>query len=68
MSRVILVTGPTPKVKSTRFPELGYRLDSPRNWRFVDTSTDNSVGPSYPTRESLLENLTAYAKESWGLS
>jgi hypothetical protein len=51
------VTGDHP----TRFPELAYRRDFPGVWRFVDVSTGHSVGPHYPTRAALLEDLERYA-------
>lgn len=45
----------------TRYPELGYRKDAPDCWRFVDRSTDASVGLQYPTKSELLADLDRYA-------
>lgn len=45
----------------TRYVELGYRLDSPRNWRIVDKDSGSSVGPSYGSKGELLADLDRYA-------
>lgn len=49
--------------RPTRFAELGYRKDARRVWRFVDRSTEASVGPHYPSRAELLADLDRYATE-----
>ena len=59
------------KLYKTRFSEIGFTLNSPGDWRFVDLSDaqdgnkDNMhcVGTSYPTREQLLLNVERYAAE-----
>ena len=55
----------------TRFAEIGFTLNSPSDWRFVDLTgapdgnKDNMqvIGASYPTKEQLLVNLENYAAE-----
>lgn len=57
-STVRLVTfGPR---HSTRYRELDYQRQGDC-WRFIDTSTDNNVGPQYPTKDELLADLEQYA-------
>jgi hypothetical protein len=50
----------TPVIHATRFAELGYRQDGPALWRFVDRSTQASVGPQHPTKTALLADLERY--------
>lgn len=52
---------------STKWPELKFRMDFPGLWRFVCVETGASVGPQYPTREALMLNMDAYARDAWGL-
>ena len=55
----------------TRFTEIGFTLNSPGDWRFVDLSDAQDgnkanmhcIGASYPTREQLLSNVERYAAE-----
>ena len=55
----------------TRFTEIGFTLNSPGDWRFVDLSDAQDgnkdhmhcVGASYPTKEQLLLNVERYAAE-----
>jgi hypothetical protein len=47
---------------ATEYPELAYQKQGERNWRFIDTSTGNAVGKSYPTCASLRMNIRRYAK------
>jgi hypothetical protein len=58
------------KLYKTRFSEIGFTMNSPSDWRFVDLSeskTDKNqmhvIGGSYPTREQLLLNVEHYAAE-----
>lgn len=46
-------------VRPTRYAELGYKPDGPRNWRLVWMETGNTVGPNYTTKEELLADLSA---------
>jgi hypothetical protein len=46
---------------ATEYPELAYQKQGERNWRFIDTSTGNAVGKSYPTCASLRMNIRRYA-------
>ena len=52
-------------VRPTRFPELGYRCDGPRLWRFYDVTgaEPRAIGPQYPTKAELLGDLTRYAQD-----
>jgi len=50
-------------IYATRFAELGYRMDAPGCWRFVDRSTKASVGRHHPSRALLLADLNRYATE-----
>lgn len=53
----------------TRWPELAYEHVSRGLWRFVALSdTPAHVGPHYPTRKALLDDMPHYARENWGLS
>ena len=47
----------------TCYQELGFRMDSPGNWRIVDTDSGQSIGPYYVTKAELLADLYRYAKE-----
>ena len=55
----------------TRFTEIGFTLNSPADWRFVDLSDAQDgnkdhmhvIGASYPTKEQLLLNVERYAAE-----
>lgn len=52
----------------TRYAELWYRNDAEGMrkkacWRFVDASTNASVGPQYPDRIELLADLDRFARE-----
>lgn len=47
---------------NTRYAGLGYRMDAPGLWRFVDKGTDASIGPQYPTKAELLSDIENYAK------
>ena len=55
----------------TRFTEIGFTLNSPGDWRFVDLSDAQDgnkdhmhcIGASYPTKEQLLLNVERYAAE-----
>jgi hypothetical protein len=55
----------------TRFTEIGFTLNSPADWRFVDLSDAQDgnkdhmhcIGTSYPTKEQLLLNVERYAAE-----
>jgi hypothetical protein len=49
--------------RKTQYPELGYRMDSPGNWRIVANETDSSIGPFYGSKAELLADLYRYAKE-----
>jgi hypothetical protein len=59
------------KLYKTRFTEIGFTLNWPGDWRFVDLSDaqdgnkDNMhcVGQSYPTKEQLIANIERYAAE-----
>ena len=59
------------KLYKTRFTEIGFTLNSPGDWRFVDLSdalagekdTMHCIGASYPTKEQLLLNVERYAAE-----
>jgi hypothetical protein len=62
-----MITG---KLYKTRFSEIGFTLNSPSDWRFVDLSDAQGnkdrmhvIGQSYPTREQLLLNVERYAAE-----
>jgi hypothetical protein len=54
-----------------RFSEIGYTLNSPGDWRFVDLSDAQDgnkdkmhcIGASYPTKAELLTNVERYAAE-----
>ena len=55
----------------TRFTEIGFTLNSPADWRFVDLSDAQDgnkdhmhcVGASYPTKAELLASVERYAAE-----
>lgn len=47
------------KINSTKYAELRYALQEPGLWRFIADS--HVVGPQYPTREALLNDLERYA-------
>ena len=49
--------------RKTQYQELGYRMDSPGNWRVVATETDQSIGPHYASKQELLADLPRYASE-----
>lgn len=59
------------KLYKTRFSEIGFTLNSPGDWRFVDITDAQDgnkdhmhcVGASYPTKEQLLLNVERYAAE-----
>ena len=58
------------KLYKTRFTEIGFTMNSPGDWRFVDLSeskTDKNqmhvIGASYPSKEQLLLNVERYAAE-----
>ena len=59
------------KLYKTRFAEIGFTLNSPGDWRFVDLSDAQDgnkanmhcIGASYPTREQLLSNVERYAAQ-----
>ena len=58
------------KLFKTRFSEIGFTLNAPGNWRFVDLSesaTDKDkmhcIGQAYPTKEQLMLNIERYAAE-----
>ncbi len=59
-----LTFGP-PKARPTRFEGLGYRMDAPGLWRFVDTSDgmEATIGPQYKTKLELLADLGNFAQE-----
>lgn len=60
MSRYII--GP-PVARPTRFAGLGYRMDAPGLWRFVDTETESAIGAQYPTKAELLADADHFATE-----
>ena len=59
------------KLNKTRFSEIGFTLNYPGDWRFVDLTSaadgnkDNMhcIGASYPTKEQLMLNIERYAAE-----
>jgi hypothetical protein len=61
------------KLYKTRFTEIGFTLNSPGDWRFVDLTDApdgnkdkmHVTGTSYPTKEQLLLNVERFAAE-WG--
>lgn len=48
-------------MNTTRFKDIGYRRDAPNLWRFVDMSTDASIGPQFRTKAELLADLNRFA-------
>ncbi len=46
--------------RPTRYKELGY-VHWSSDWRIVDLSTGNAVGPWYHTKAELMGDLTRYA-------
>lgn len=59
-----------PKIRKTRFKELGYWCVEPGCWSFVSLcdGSPSQVGPKYASEQELLADLERYARESWGLS
>ena len=59
------------KLYKTRFTEIGFTLNSPGDWRFVDLSDAQDgnkdhmhcVGASYATKAELLSSVERYAAE-----
>lgn len=59
------------KLYKTRFTEIGFTLNSPGDWRFVDLSDAQDgnkdhmhcVGASYATKAELLASVERYAAE-----
>ena len=59
------------KLYKTRFTEIGFTMNSPGDWRFVDLSDAQDgnknnmhcIGASYPSKEQLLLNVERYAAE-----
>ena len=59
------------KLHKTRFSEIGFTMNSPGDWRFVDLSDAQDgnknnmhcIGASYPSKEQLLLNVERYAAE-----
>lgn len=47
----------------TRFPELGIQNQGVRNWRYIDTSTGQAIGPSYNSKIEAFSDLQRYAEE-----
>lgn len=48
-------------IHPTRFNGIGYRHDGVALWRFVDISTECSIGPYYATKAELLADIERYA-------
>ena len=63
----IVVESSALRIRPTRFKELGYAKVG-REWRIVDTETESTVGPRYPTKAELLGDLHRYATEYGCLS
>jgi hypothetical protein len=59
------------KLYKTRFTEIGFTLNSPGDWRFVDLAdslagekdTMHVIGASYATKAELLASVERYAAE-----
>jgi hypothetical protein len=59
------------KLYKTRFTEIGFTLNSPGDWRFVDLSDAQDgnkdhmhcIGASYATKAELLASVERYAAE-----
>ena len=59
------------KLYKTRFTEIGFTMNSPGDWRFVDLSDAQDgnknnmhcIGASYPSKEQLLLNVERSAAE-----
>ena len=59
------------KLYKTRFTEIGFTLNSPGDWRFVDLTdslagekdTMHVIGASYATKAELLASVERYAAE-----
>ena len=47
-------------IRSTRYPELGYRQDG-RDWNLYAMPARSHVGPHYASRSELLADLHRYA-------
>ncbi len=47
----------------TRFKGLGYRMDAPGLWRFVDLDTDCAIGAQYRTMAEFLADLASFSAE-----
>jgi hypothetical protein len=46
----------------TRYPNLYYQMIMPGCWKIIDSTTGQSVGPSYLTKDELLADLDRFAK------
>lgn len=50
-------------VHLTRFTELAYQYQGVLNWRIIDRSTGNAVGPQYPRERALLADFERFADQ-----
>ncbi len=51
------------RIHKTRYPELGYAQVMRGAWRFVDMSSEATIGYNYPSKAELLADLTRFAKD-----
>jgi hypothetical protein len=62
------------RVHRTRFYGLGFVNFGSGHWQFIDLhgrkpeDWPSQVGPLYRTKAELLADLTAYARDAWGLA
>lgn len=61
------MAGDNPAVTPTRFKNLGYTCFGPRHWQFIYFEGANGpraqIGCIYPTKDELLADVAAFAKE-----
>lgn len=50
-------------MKKTRFTQLGYKLEAPKQWSIYDLETGASIGPKYTSEIELLADLPRFAFE-----
>ena len=50
-------------IQKTRFPELGFEKHARNLWRFVDTETNQNIGPRYATKAELMADIERFFAE-----
>lgn len=51
------------KIKNTRFTQLAYTCEAPKQWSIIDKETSAAIGSKYTSEIELLADIERFANE-----